>query len=167
MLLSQVYDRLIVPAAVMLEMGAALVVTLTDGTTAAAALTAVRISAPLILPALTWRCDMYVSCKHSAGNVEVSSAAAGQKCPLHCQAKAAQLLPRKTSKQPHPCLVHSSICADSKASYHYPPPVFWELAPSRCALQVPCYILVLQQMRFCRTFILCGVGPASLLSSLR
>lgn len=94
----QVSGRLIVPAAVMLELAMAAAATLTDGT-ASSALTAVSISAPLLLPDLARHSLLEVVAGHVDGSVEVRSAAAGagRGRQLHCRGSAARLAPSAMS----------------------------------------------------------------------
>lgn len=94
----QVSGRLIVPAAVMLELAMAAAATLTDGT-ASSALTAVSISAPLLLPDLSRHSLLEVVAGHVDGSVEVRSAAAGagRGTQLHCRGSAARLAPSTMS----------------------------------------------------------------------
>ena len=72
----QVGGRLIIPAAVMLELASASAATLLDSGAHAAALTAVSLSAPLILPALAAHSHVEASLEHTGG-VDVRSMASG------------------------------------------------------------------------------------------
>lgn len=74
----------------MLEMGTASVSALVDVESAAIALTAVSISAPLILPALGRPSYIEVACSHQTGTVEVRSV--GRQHLVHSQGSAAQVV---------------------------------------------------------------------------
>ncbi len=91
---AQVNGRLIVPAAVMLELAMAAAATLAEGA-ATSALTSVSISVPLLLPDLERHSLLEVAVGHSDGAVEVRSAAAGagRGRQLHCRGNAARLAP--------------------------------------------------------------------------
>ena len=113
----QVNGRLIVPAAVMLEMAMAAMTTLMD-TATAAVLASVSISTPMLLPALAQHSHVEVVAAHMDGSLEVRSAAAGSggRRQVHCRGTAARLLPAAAAGGPLQSLLPPSY--NTRASLH-------------------------------------------------
>lgn len=105
--LRQVNGRLIVPAAVMLEVAMAAMATLMDAAVTAV-LGSVSISAPMLLPALAQHSLVEVSAGHPDGGLEVRSAAAGAggRTQVHCRGSAARLPPTTATGGPLASLLH-------------------------------------------------------------